>query len=150
VPNAAYLHLMLNHFPIILNFAGVGVLVAAMLWKSDAVVRAALLLFIGAAVFGAATFLTGDEAADIVRKMDNVNPAAIAPHDDSAGITVTLVAIEGVAALAMWIARRGPREFPRWFPIALLAFSIVVSGQAAYTALLGGRIHHPETRMLSK
>jgi uncharacterized membrane protein len=150
MPNAAYIHLVLNHFPVIINIMAVIVLIVAILWKDDSVVRIAMLLFICAAIFAVPTYLTGDGAADIVKKMDGVNPAAIEPHDDSATVTLTLISIEAVGALAAWIAYRKPKELARWIPIAMLIFAILVSAQTTYTALLGGRIHHPESHMRTK
>jgi uncharacterized membrane protein len=147
MPNAAYLHLLLNHFPIIVNVTGVLVILAAIAWRSDAVVRAGLLLLVIAALFCVPTFMTGDGAADVVRHMDGVDAAAIKPHNQSAGYTLTLLSIEGVAALAAWIFYRRPKELPRWAVMTLLAFSIIASAHATYTAMLGGRIHHPETHM---
>jgi hypothetical protein len=142
--NAAYLHLLLNHFPLILKVAALVVILLGMAWRSDAVTRAALLLVVLAALFTIPTFMTGDGAAGIVKRMPGVDAAAIDEHDRAAAYTLTMILIEGAAALASLVVFRGNRVMPRWV-VAIMLFLIVMGGSTAgRTSFLGGKIHHPE------
>jgi uncharacterized membrane protein len=149
MPNAAYLHLLLNHFPIIVNLCAVGVLIIGMFWKSDSVQRVALLLFIVTALFTLATDQTGDGAAALVKNLQGVDKSAIKPHDEAAGWAVGVLGAGGLAALAGWIAFRSPKVFPSWFLIAILLLGLLGTATVTRVALLGGRIHHPEDAMKS-
>lgn len=142
--NLAYIHIVLNHIPIIMNGAGLLVLLTGMVWRNDAVVKAALVLFIASAVICIPTFLTGDGAADVVKTMDAVNVRAIRPHDQAAGWALWTMCIEGIAAIALWIAYRGPKIFPRWAQITVLVLALLSASTGIRTALLGGKIRHPE------
>jgi uncharacterized membrane protein len=142
--NAAYIHLILNHFPLILNVAAFVVILAGLAWRSEPVTRAALLLVVLAALLTVPTFITGDGAAKIVKGMQGVDAAAIRPHDDSAGYTLTVILIEGVAALASLIFFRGGRLMPRWAVATMLVLILIGSAAAGRTSFLGGKIHHPE------
>ncbi len=147
MPNTAYLHLTLNHFPIIVNLCAVGVLIIGMFWKSDSVQRVALLLFIVTALFTLAADQTGDGAASLVKNLQGVDKSAIKPHDESAGWALGMLGAGGVAALAGWIAWRSPKVFPSWFLLAILVLGLFGTATVTRTALLGGKIHHPEGAM---
>ena len=144
MPNVAYLHLILNHFPIIMNLCAIGVLLIGIFGRNDSVQRVALLLFIVTTLFTVAADLTGDGAADLVKNLVGVDPSAIRPHDRSATLTMTLLSADGVAALAGWIAWRRPKVFPSWFLLAILVLGLAGAAAVTRTAFLGGKIHHPE------
>jgi uncharacterized membrane protein len=144
--NAAYIHLTLNHFPPMVAISALLILVIGALWRSEPFIRAGFVLIAFAGLMAVPTFLSGDGAADIVKNMPGVNRQAISPHDESANVTVTILVISGVVALAcLWIYRR--RELPRWSITLVLILSLVSSAAATYTSMLGGRIHHPEVDM---
>ena len=145
--NGAYIHLMLNHFPPILEIAALIVLFCGTMWRSDVVRRAAFVILIFAGLTGVATYATGDKAADIVKGMEGVNKAAIEPHDEAAGATLVTVGLSFVFALFALIRYRDPRPIPRWVTTVAFLLVILATLSATYTALLGGRIHHPETHM---
>jgi len=144
--NAAYIHLALNHFPLIMNVAAVLVLIIGLGARSAAVIRTALVLIVATALFAIPTFLTGDDAEHVVKRIEGVNATAIDPHEESADWAITLCSIEGVAALALLIAYRR-REIATWAAIAMLLLALIGTATVARTAYLGGKIHHPETEI---
>lgn len=148
--NAAYAHLVLNHLPPILGIAAIIVIVCGALWRSDAVRRAGVVLVVAAAVAAVPTFYSGENAEEIVKKLDGVNAAAIEPHEESAEAALTLLIIAATAALAALIVFRRPREIPSWAVVSLVALLLITTGVTIRTALLGGKIHHPETMMRPK
>ena len=144
--NAAGIHLALNNFPPIINFAAILVLVAGMGAKSVPVVRTALALMVLAALFAVPTFLTGEPAEELVERLEGVNSIAIHPHEEAGEFALIVLSIEGLAALAALIAYRS-RELPRWLPVVMLIVCAIGTATVFRTAYLGGKIHHPETRM---
>lgn len=145
--NAAYVHLSLNNFPPIINFAAVLVLLIGMGARSAAVVRTALVLMVVAALFAVPTFLSGEPTEELVEHLDGVNAVAIHPHEEAGDWAIWVLSIEGIAALAILIAFRS-RELPRWVPIAMVLVSLIGTAAVFRTAYLGGKIHHPETTMV--
>ncbi len=144
--NAATIHLTLNHFPPMVAISALLILIIGAFWRSDPFIRAGFVLMVFAALMAVPTFLSGDGAAAIVKNMPGVNRQAIAPHDESANVTVTIMVVSGVVALAcLWIYRR--QELPRWSITLLLVLALIASAASTYTAMLGGRIHHPEVDM---
>ena len=70
----------------------------------------------------------------------------IGPHADAAAWFLGAACITAVLSIVALIVGRKRGERPRWLEIVallLILFSITV---VARTALLGGRIHHPEVR----
>lgn len=144
--NAAYIHLTLNHFPPIVAIAALLILIIGTFIRNEGFLRAGFVLVVFAGLMAVPTFLSGDGAADIVKNMPGVNRQAISPHDESANVTVTIMVISGVVALVcLWIFRR--RELARWSVTLMLVLALIASAASTYTAMLGGRIHHPEVDM---
>jgi hypothetical protein len=148
--NAAYIHLVLNHFPPIVGVAALIVLLLGALWRNDGVLRAAFVLVIFAALMGVATYSTGDGAAAIVKHVEGVNTAAIGPHDEAAGVTLWSFIIASVLALFALIKYRAPKAIARWAATLMIILTLIATASATYTAMLGGRIHHPETAIRAK
>jgi uncharacterized membrane protein len=147
--NAAYIHLTLNHFPPMVAISATLILIVGALWRSHPFIRAGFVLLVFAAVMTVPTFLSGDGAADIVKNMPGVNRQAISPHDQSANVTVTIMVIVGIVALAcLWIYRR--RDLSTWSIALIIVLALIASAATTYTAMLGGRIHHPEVDMKAK
>ena len=148
--NAAYIHLVLNHFPPIVGVAALIVLLLGVVWRNDGVLRSAFVLVVFAALMGVATYSTGDGAADIVKHVEGVNTAAIGPHNEAANVTLGAYAVAAVFALFALIKYRAPRVIAGWARTLMIILTLIATASATYTAMLGGRIHHPETAIHTK
>ena len=144
--NPAGLHLVLNHFPPILDFAALLVLAFGLFHRNTAVVRTALILLVLAGIMAVPVFLSGEPAEDVMRDLEGVNARAIHPHEEAADWAFWLLVAQGVIALAALVMFRA-RDLPRWMLVLVLIVSIVALLATWRTALLGGRIHHPEAEM---
>lgn len=144
--NGAYVHLLFNDLPLILNAAAVVVLLLSFVWRSAPTARAAIVLALLAALSGIPTFYSGDYAEHLVEEMDGINEVAIHPHEDAAEWAFGFLLAEGAITLLLLIAFR-KRDLPKW-ALALLVVAVIGSmATTARTAFLGGKIHHPETEM---
>jgi hypothetical protein len=147
--NPAAVHLALNIFPPVLNFAAIVVLLIAMFAKSAAVVRAALVLLLLASAFAVPVYLSGEEAEHLVEKLEGVDAQAIHPHEDAAEWAYRVFLLQGVLVIAALIAfRKG--DVPAWAVWATLLLALFASTVVFRTAYLGGKIRHPETQMVTR
>ena len=144
--NGAMLHLWINHLPVFGLAFGLFLHLTAIYLKSEEWKNAALVLYVATALGTIPVYVTGEPAEHVVRGMPEVDREQIDPHQDWG--TASLVAIEGlgIASLAgLFLARRNARLSAVLtggsLALAVLSFAIV-----AWTAHLGGMIHHPEDR----
>lgn len=143
--NAAHLHLLLNHVPVI---GAVGILLlafAAWMRKSSELLRTTLVFAAGNAAVALVVYLTGDGAEDLVRHLPDVSRAMIERHEDAALVATIAAGALGLAALAALVVYR-TRALPTWFARAMLLAALVPVGFMAWAANLGGQIRHTEIR----
>jgi uncharacterized membrane protein len=150
----AYLHVVINHLPIMGVPIALAVLALGAWARSASVQRAALLLLVGLGVATIAVYAAGQGGEDFVEHLPGVAEDAIEAHEDMAGIA--LGATLGLAALALVVFLRGggvallrrrddaARAVPAWGTGAVLLAGIVVAGVLGYTGKLGGQIRHVE------
>jgi len=148
-----HIHLAINHSPLFGEFFALCLTIFGMFKARREFVTAGLVVAIISALCAIGADWTGNGAADFLTKANppiaGVDTNAIGPHDDAAGWFLAVSCITGgLAIIALFIGhRRGAR--PRWLEVVIV-FAILISLAAAgRTALLGGRIHHPEERPAS-
>jgi hypothetical protein len=143
--NAAHLHLLLNHVPVLGSLIGAAVLIGTALSPRQTGRTTGLVLLIVAGVFGAATYLTGEPAEEIVERLPNISHDLIHEHEEAAEPTVWLLGASGALALvSLVLARRRPLH--RGVLVLVVALAALAALATLRTAALGGHIHHPETR----
>lgn len=146
--SAVHIHLAINHSPLFAELFALCLMIFGLLKRRREFVTAGMVVAIIAALCGIATDLTGDGAADFLTKANlaGVDTTLIHEHDLAAGYVVISACITAVLAIvALFIGyRRGAR--PRWLEIVIAVLIFWSLTVVARTALLGGRIHHQETR----
>ena len=144
--NATHLHLLLNHVPVLGTVLGLGLLAFASWRRSEDLKRAALALFVIAALVAIPTYVTGEPAEDTVKSLPGVTHPLIEQHENAAVVAFTGVLALGVVALAGLYWFRRQRQVPAWFGFITLFAALVVSGLMGWTATLGGQVRHTEIR----
>ena len=170
VPDLGSLHILINHFPVMLTVVGAAVAVLALFARKRGVWLYATATLFLAGVSVIPTFLTGDPAAEEMRDTWYVTRQAIRAHDEAAGFTLWGLIIMGlIAAYAWWRAWRretvvvagavhtdagdvpanalvrSSHGLPVWLR-ALVVFSALFGCALVYrTAKLGGEILHHST-----
>ena len=144
--NTAHLHLILNHIPVLGTAFGLGLLVFAIWRKSEELKKTALGVFVLAAQLTVPAYLTGEPAEGIVKTLPGISKPIIEQHEQAAGIAFTAVALLGAGALAGLLLFRRAKAVPAKFSSTILAVSLIVSVLMAWTANLGGIVHHTELR----
>jgi uncharacterized membrane protein len=142
--NAAHLHLIINHVPIVGTFMAFLVLLLGWLGKNSAVQKTALLLFVFIGLVAIPVYVSGTGAEEIVEKFPGVYERAIEAHEESAVVTLIFIELLAVAAL-MGFALFGRREkLPTGFLLTVVVLTLVAGVLAANTSNLGGKIRHPQ------
>lgn len=145
--NAAHLHLVLNHFPVIGSAIAIFILLIGLLKKSDDIKKVSVMVLILTALVTIPVYLTGDKAqAKIEGNYEDVDEEFIDQHEDFALYSFIAMDITGAVGLLSLLLYKKPKTLPNSFAVLLLAMLLAVNGMMAYTANLGGRIHHPEIR----
>ena len=139
----AHLHLLLNHIPTIGFGVGFGLLLLAIVRKSDHLNQASYEAFLIVALLTIPTYMSGVAAQATIEGLPDVSTAAIAAHQDAALLAFLFMEITGVVAwLGLWQVRRISR--PPWNGAAVLLLSIVTLVLMANASNIGGDIRHPE------
>lgn len=145
--NAAHLHLLLNHFPIIGTVISIFVLLIGIIKKSDDVKKTSILILILTAFITIPVYLTGDKAQEMIEgNYDDVDESYIESHEDFALYSFIAMDLAGAIGLFSMFLYRKPKILPNSFAYLMLGVLLIVNGMMAYTANLGGKIHHPEIR----
>jgi uncharacterized membrane protein len=141
--NAAYIHLALNHVPVLGVIFALGLLVIGVLRRNQTLLHAAWVTLVVVALAALPVFFSGKDAEDIVKREPGVSRDAIEAHEEIA--LVALIGMEALGLLALTgvvLSRRGGS--PPWLRIGSLVLALVVAGLMTVTAQRGGRINHPE------
>jgi hypothetical protein len=147
--NAALLHLMMNHLPVIALPIFLGVLSWGRLKKQDAVIHVGLCGIILAALTVLPVYFTGEPAEEVIEHMAGVSETFIEPHEEAAEVALITTLIAGAAALLCLLASRFRinRNLALNAVSVVALFAIMLLG---WTAHLGGQIRHPEIRTTSQ
>ena len=142
--NAAHLHLLLVHIPVMVVPVGFLVLAYGTQRHSVSVARTGLTILIVASLFAIPTFLTGGEAEDLVEHLPGISEHLIEEHEEAADIALWITLGAGVVSALSLLAIKTGAALEQVLLRMTLLLSFVASAALAYTANQGGRIRHPE------
>ena len=145
--NFVHIHLAINHSPLYATLFALFLLLIGMVKRNRSVATAGLVLAIVAALCAGATFFTGDQAADIIKDsppIAGLEKDLIREHNLAADFALGACCITGLAAIVTLFVRR------RWMEVVVLVLLLWSLSVVLRTALLGGRIHHPEVRAAAR
>lgn len=130
------LHLMVNHFPIILVMAGTLAGIAALFARSAAIWRYAAVTVLLAGLTSPVAYVSGLEAEEVVEEAWYVQHDEVEEHEELGLYALIALLAAGVSAgFALWKPARAVRG-------VFVALSVVAAGVTAYSALEGGEIVH--------
>ena len=141
----AHIHIMINHFPVILTVTGAAAVLLAVGRPRRGVWLYAAVSLAMAALTVIPTYFTGEPAESALNRPWYVARGAIHTHENAAKIAALLVVLAGLVALVAWRRLvRYPRELrmPGGLRAAVVATSLAAAAAIGYASLLGGRIVH--------
>jgi len=144
--NVAHLHIAINHIPVVLVPTALVVLAVGAWRRSEAIFRTGIVIAWVGALSGLATYVSGDPAADLVMAAEKAQERTLDPivseHDASASWALASAVLVAVAGGWAWHRKGLGREVT----VPLLVLTALCTAILGRTALLGGRIRHPEAR----
>lgn len=154
--NAAHVHLLFNHFPIVGAFLAIPVLLLALILRKErGLLFAGVLLLASVAVMGYVSVETGEKAMDQLDAQEDAKwsetyqEAEVAVHEDRAETAMWFAypaAALGILVLAAAHVRPDDKPLGRaWIGVVLLA-AVATSGAMAWAGNAGGVIMHREIR----
>jgi uncharacterized membrane protein len=143
--NGAHLHLIINHAPIFGALFVTILFAVALTRRSQELIRLSMWFVLVVVAAGAATYLTGEGAEDVVRNLPDYDEALVERHETLGKVTVIAAALLGVFTLVVLMRTRG-REISRGIAVFVFAVVLLADGLIGFTSMAGGRIRHPEAR----
>jgi len=142
-----YLHLILNHIPVIGIIIGFLILGWAALRGYDHVKNTGLVLLVLTALVAIPVYLTGEPAEEVVEHLPGVSEQIIELHEGAALYSLILAIVTGALALLALVTKRYlDAKISLVAVYACLLFSLIAASSMVYTAYLGGQIRHSEIR----
>jgi uncharacterized membrane protein len=148
--NWAYLHLLTNHFPIMVTAFGILVLVCALVTRRRAIWMFTLATFAVAGLSAGPIYLFGDQAGDQVEALKVVDEHRIDAHEDAAEWALWVLLGMGVlSAYGFWRMRRKPEseQPPQWLQGVVILAVLLGMSVLTRTAYLGGKIAHGDNTL---
>jgi hypothetical protein len=146
--NLPHIHLLLNHWPIIGAFIALGLFVIALATRNGDIKQVSLVLFALVALMAIPVYLSGNAAADALKKTPELSKSMIETHEGAALLAFAFLELTGVFSLfGLWQFSRHAKEQSHtaaWSSMAVLLFGIATAGLLAVAGNTGGDIRHPE------
>ena len=149
--NLAHIHLLMNHWPVIGSFVGLGLFLVALVTKSDDLKQTALAFFGLMALVAIPTYMSGDVAHEVLKGSGGLSEPLIKTHQGVALLSLIFMEITGAAALVgLWqfsrMSRPAPGVAARSNSTVVLVLAIVTVVLMSITGNSGGAIRHPEAQ----
>src|SRR5205085_5620880 len=99
----AHIHLLLNHWPIIGSFVGLGLFLVALAANSDDLKQTSLGFFAFLALLAIPTYMSGDVANEVLKTTTALPKDLVSTHQGAAMLALVSMEITGFAALiGLW------------------------------------------------
>lgn len=140
-----FVHLTLNHVPIIGVFFVLALLALACLRRSEELADTSFLALVVLALIAIGVYFSGEAAEEAIEHLAGVSETRIEAHEEAALVAFIGMETLGAAGLAAFLVRRRIGTTRAWVGGAAL-LAVVVAGLFVWTAHRGGLIRHPELR----
>src|SRR5215831_7182386 len=138
------LHLLFNHFPTVGFVIGLALFVIALARKHEDLQQASLVIFFVTAALTIATYVSGNDAGEVVKDSAGFPVALMNAHESAALVAFAFMQITGFFAwLGLWMWRRLSR-IANWNLAIVLVLAVMTFGLMARAADIGGEIGHSE------
>ncbi len=147
--NAAQIHLLVNHLPVVGTLLGTLMLLSGFALKSASVRRAALGLLVFTSLTAIPAFLSGEPAEEFMEGSPGISEELMHEHEEAAEAALVVAMLTGgIAAGALLLTRRaGASEtWVNRLKIASAILGLASTAAMGNAAHLGGLIHHEELR----
>lgn len=144
--NAAHLHLILNHFPLVGFVFSFLILALGLFRSNESYVRVGLLIILVSVLFAVPTYLAGEPAEEIIEKLPGFSEKLVEAHEEAAELAIWFIGITALAAgAALWLSNKKTVSTKVILRLVLV-LNFISLLLIARTSNLGGKISHPEVR----
>lgn len=144
--NSTYLHLLLNHFPIIGTLMGSGLLLWGIIKKQTQTQSIAAGILFLMAIIALPVYLSGEPAEETVENLPGISETMMELHEESANLAIWIMGITGIISIVAIILHRQKHAFSGKAYLLSFILSVVTFGAMVRTGYYGGRIRHSEIR----
>lgn len=145
--NAAHLHLLVNHLPIIGAFLAVPLLLLALLRRQElSGIRAAAFVLALAALGAGASMRTGEQAEEVVEDAAWASEARMHDHEERAEVATPIAVITALLGLGVLIWSERKKVVNPSLVGGLTLLATISAGTLAWVGASGGEIRHDEIR----
>lgn len=144
--NAAHLHLLLNHIPILGSIFCAGLLIFGIVRKNESLQRTALWTLVLVGLISIATFVSGEPAEEVIENIPGVSHDLIHAHEDLAKkgfILIEFISILAIGTLYLW---RKNVLWARRLMYGVAVLLVVEAGIMFKIGETGGEITHSELK----
>jgi len=142
--NAPHIHIVINHFPVILVPAGLALMVFGLYRGSEDLKKAAAWMFVASGGFAVIAFISGNMAAPgLMALVPGVSVTDMMVHQQAARFALGGAVLLAFACLWGLFVFRG-KMLPVRIAVILLLTAAWLSSVMGRTAYLGGKIRHTE------
>lgn len=146
--NLPHLHLLLNHWPILGTFIALALFIVALVTRSRDIKQISFILFALVALVAIPVYLSGNAAADAMKKELTTEKMLIDAHEGSALLAFSFIEITGMFSLfGLWQFARSAKDETHtaaWPSTAVLIFGLATAAFVTLAGNTGGDIRHSE------
>ncbi len=139
-----WMHLLVNHIPIIGTALGLLVVVASLIFKNPIVKTTGMVVYIVSALTIYPSNFTGEAAEESVEQIAGVSHDQIHQHEEAAELALTLTSLALVFAALHMFNRPKSESVQRFVLVAYIVAALAATGQSIKTGHEGGLIRRPE------
>jgi membrane protein YqaA with SNARE-associated domain len=144
--DAAHVHLISNHLPIVGLLIGTLVLILALFLQKKDVKLTALGILIFSALGSIVAFYSGEGAEEVVENMAGVSETLMHTHEELAETFFAITLFMGGLALLSFLAEWKNLAWAKYLLILTVVVSLADSIFAKFVGTSGGEIRHSEIR----
>lgn len=144
--NWAYIHLVINHFPIIGVIIGTILLAAGVFFKNQGVTISGLGTIVFAALMAIVAYLSGNPAEELMRGFSDIAKSLISRHENLATISMYILFPAGLMACVTMYSILKKDKTIRFLLIITIVLSLISCAAMGFVGLTGGQIRHDEFR----
>jgi hypothetical protein len=139
---------LLNHWPIIGTFIGLALFLLGLWTRNYDLKQASLVIFAVLAVLTIPVYLSGNAAADALKKQHGWPTKLVDSHEGAAVLAFLALELTGIFSLVtLWPSARSAKpeaQSKSWATMAVLISSLATAGIMIVVGNTGGNIRHPE------
>lgn len=144
--NNTYIHLLLNHFPIVGTLIGSSIFFWGIIKRQAQTQSIAAGILVIMALIAIPVYLTGEPAEETVENLPGVSESMMELHEEAANLGIWVMGITGLASLLALFFHRQKNAYASKTYLFAFLLSVLSFGAMVRTGYYGGRIRHSEIR----